>query len=526
MKRTVLMLGLAVGLGFLLRPPASAVPLSDLAEEQFEKGPSVLSPTPRSPFAPSYRLGDEVDVNALLVQGIIHGKPLRMALLSGRIVREGEKIGRYHVDRIGPEGIVLSFESNLYQLKLENYVPPIRKKAKGGYTVEFRNASLRDALRFLAKGADLNLIMPEDLGGRVTLSFEEIELLEVIRSILRVNNFEYAMEAGVIRVGKPDAFAGGTDLRTQSFRLRYATAKDLVEKVKQLLSDRGSVIADDRTNTLTVKDRDPIVATIAGLISQIDKRDRQVQIEARIVDASRNFSRAIGIRWGLAAQKDNVQVGGSQSAGTSPDTTNPLNVNLGAANPTSAIGLIIGSLAGALNIEAQLTAAEQKGDIEILAKPSVTTLNNIPAKIRSGTKIYVKSTSSINIGTSGGLGSAAQTQGLQEIETGITLTVTPQISVDDYIKMKIEAMESEPDFSRTVDGIPAIIDNHAFTTVILKDGETTVIGGLSRQRTTKEKRGVPGLQSIPVFGNLFKSRTRTREDSELIIFITPRIIKS
>lgn len=526
MKTLVLLILAFVLLSLLGHRSGEAVPLSDLAEEQFEKGPSVLTSTPRSPFVPSYRAAEDVDVSTLQVQGIIDGKRLKMALLSGRVVREGEKLGRYTVDKMDPEGVVLSFESSLYRLKLENYVAPVGKKKGGGFTVELRNAALRDALRFLAKASDLNLIMPEDLGGRVTLSFDDIELLEAIRSILRVNGYEYALEAGVLRVGRPDAFAGGTDLRTQSFRLKYATAKDLTEKVKLLLSDRGSVIADDRTNTLTVKDRDPIVQTIAGLMSQIDKRDLQVQIEARIVDASRNFSRSLGVRWGVSGQKDNVQVGGTQSAGTNPDTTNPLNVNLGATDPTSGLGLIIGRIAGALNIEAQLTAAEQKGDIEILAKPSVTTLNNIPAKIRSGTKIYVKSTSSINVGTGGGNAASAATSGLQEIETGITLTVTPQISTDDYIKMRIEATQSEADFSRTVDGIPSVIDSNASTTVILRDGETTVIGGLSRQRTSREKRGVPGLQRIPVLGHLFQSKTRTRADSELIIFITPKIVGS
>ena len=142
-----------------------------------------------------------------------------------------------------------------------------------------------------------------------------------------------------------------------------------------------------------------------------------------------------------------------------------------------------------MNLEAQLTAAEDKGDIHILSKPSVMTLNNMPAKIRSGSKIYVKSTSSISVGTAGGTSSTGATGGLQEIETGIQLTVTPQISIEDYIKMKIDATESEADFSKTVDGIPSILDNTASTTVLVKDGETTVIGGLYRTKSTKEKRG-------------------------------------
>lgn len=502
-----------------------AIPLSDLAEEQFEKGAASLSPNPRSPFVPSYRVGEEVDLSTLLVEGVIYGSRLRMALLSGHIVREGEKIGRYSVDKIQSDQVVLSLGSNFYHLKVENFVAPLGKKGEVRFTVELRNAPLRDCLRFLAKGAGLNIIMPEDLGGRVTLSFNDIDLIEALRSILRVNGYAYAMESGIIRVGRPDAFVGGTDLRNENFHLKYATAKDLVEKIKPLLSDKGSAIADERTNTLTVKDRDPLVANISSLISQIDKRDEQVQIEARIVDANKNFSRALGIRWGVTGQSGKFQTAGSKDVGTNIDTTHALNVNLGADHPTSGIGFIIGQLSG-FNIEAQLTAAEQKGEIQILSKPSVTTLNNMPAKIRSGTKIFVKSTSSINVGTGGGNAASAATSGLQEIDTGIELTVTPQISIDQYIKMKIDAVESEADFSRTVDGIPAVIDNTASTTVLLKDGETTVIGGLYRVKTTKEKKGVPGFQNIPVMGLLFQSRARTKTDTELIIFITPRLIKS
>lgn len=525
MRRSVYPVLLSLGVLALIVSEGGAVPLSDLGREEFERGPASLSPTPRSPFVPTYRPSEDVDVNTLLVQGILYGRNVRMVLLSGMIIREGEKIGKYKVDEVRPETVVLSQESSLYQLKLENYVAPAASDRKEGFSVEFRNAPLRDALRLLAKGAGLNLLMPEDLGGRVTLSFHAIRLLEALQSVLRVNGYEYAMEAGIVRVGKPEAFAGGADLRTENFHLKYATAKDLVDKVKTLLSDRGSVIADERTNTLTVKDRDVLVSNIASLVSQIDRQDQQVQIEARIVDASKNFSRALGIQWGLAGQKENVQVTGTAAVGASADTTNPLNVNLGASGPTSGIGLIVGQIAGALNLEGQLTAAEEKGEVHILSKPTVTTLDNMPAKIRSGTKIYVKSTSSINVGTSGGASASAGTAGLQEIDTGITLTVTPQISVDNYIRMKIEAVESEADFSRTVDGIPSVIDNTASTTVLVRDGETAVIGGLYRVKTSKTKKGVPGLQNIPVMGMLFQSRSRTKTDTELMIFITPKIVK-
>ena len=505
--------------------PVLATPISDLARDEFEKGPEGLSPVPRSPFSPGARGSGEVDLGSLMVQGTVNGPDLKMALLSGRIVREGEKLGRYTVKSISPERVLLQSGDSSYPLRLQNY---LSSESTGGknYQVEFRNASLRDALNLLAKAAGLNLIVPEDIPGQVTVSFNDIDLMQGIRSILRVNGFEYAVESGVVRVGRPDAFAGGTDLQTVSFRLKYATAKDLMTSVKPLLSDRGQVIADERSNTLTVKDRDPIVSSVRQLIETIDRRDSQVRIEARIVDATRDFSRSLGIRWGVTSKPGSISASGTGDVGINADTKNPLNVNLGAGNPTSGIGLIIGKLASSTNLEGQLTAAEQNGNVKILSKPTVTTLNNVPARIRSGTKIFVKSTSSISIGTAGGTGSQAGTQGLQEIDTGIELTVTPQVSVDDFIKLKIDATQSEADFSRTVDGIPAVIDSTASTTVLLGDGLTTVIGGLFRVRDSIQRRGVPGFQKIPVIGYFFKSKTKTKTDTELMIFITPKIIKS
>lgn len=506
---------IAVGTALsLIAFTSHAAPVSDMAKDLFEKGPILTNPDARSPFVPSIRTAEDLDPTTLIVEGIVYGKGSRWALVSGRIITEGGSIGKFDVSHIGPGEVVLSADATLYHIKMEGSAA---SEAKNGYLVEFRNASLRDALTLLARSGDFNLIMPEDIAGRVNLAFEDIDLMEVLRSILRVNNYEYAQEGGILRIGKADQFVGGTDLRTKSFHLKYATAKDLVDKYRPLLSDKGSVIADDRTNTLTVKDRDPMIVNIANLISQIDKRDKQVQIEARIVDASRNFSREVGIQWGLSGTKENVKVGGDTTVGTSVNG-NPLNVNLGATSPTSGVGLVIGKIAGALDLEAQLTAAEQKGDVHILSKPSVTTLNNMPAKIRSGSKIYVKQSSTVNLGTA-----QAGQSALQEINTGIELTVTPQISIDNYIKMKIDAMESTPDFSNRTDGIPAINDNTASTTVILKDGETTIIGGLYQERDARQKRGVPGLQNIPVMGHLFKSKSRTSSSSELIIFITPRI---
>ncbi len=200
-----------------------------------------------------------------------------------------------------------------------------------------------------------------------------------------------------------------------------------------------------------------------------------------------------------------------------------MNVNLPAANPTSGFGILVGNLGGGVDLEAQLTAAEESGDAHIISQPSITTVNNTPAKIRSGLKVYVKTNSTIAVGGSGGSASSEES-GLQEIDTGIELTVTPQMTASDTIKLKIDAVESEADFSRTVDNIPAVIDNTASTTVLVRDGETTVIGGMMKVNKSSTSQGVPFISSIPILGWLFKNKTKTKTDNELLIFITPRIV--
>lgn len=498
--------------------------LSDLALEQFEKGG--VATGARNPFAPSDVSG-KIDIESLSLEGLLIGKSLKLGLVSGKIVKEGDKIGLYLVKEILPGEIILLTDSEEHHLKVDGYLPSFKQAGGLGFWIEFRNADIRDALKLLSKAEDLNLIVPEDLSGRVNLSFSNISLRNAMRAILKVNSYSYAIENGVMRVGKPDEFLGGTDLLATTFSLKYAKAKDLLDQIKPLLSDKGSVAAEERMNIISVKDYDANIDSVRQLIEKVDAKDQQVSIEAHIIDATSDFSRSLGVQWGASANPTKVLISGGDSTGTikiGTNTPTPAHVNLGATTPTSAAAFRIGQLPGITNIDLQLSAAEEKGDIRILSKPSVTTINNAPASIKSGLTLYVKSNSDINVGTSGG-SSTASSSNLQAIKTGIQLEVTPQITPNDYIKLTIEANESEADFSRTVDGIPSIIDNTASTTVILKDGETAVIGGLIKRKDTLKKRSVPGFSKVPVVGLFFKNKTTAKTQNELMVFITPRILK-
>lgn len=484
--------------------------LSDLAIDELLMSGSSSS---RSPFAPGI-VQEEFDPSSLIIDGVLIGPGVKMALISGQIIKINERLGNYTVRDIRPGRVILKQLEEEYVLRMANYSPHIRKRQPNQYFVEFYNADLKKALQMLAKSESINLIVPETVSGKVTVSFMNIGAREVVASVLRVNNLEYATENGIMRVGKADQFKDGSDLKAFTTPLRYATAGDVQTKLKTFLSERGSSTFDERTNTIIVKDHANVIDNVRRFLASVDRKDPQVSIEAKIIDASKSFSRALGIQWGMTTGPDNIVVRGNQDSGTitsSPHTGTV--VNLGAQSPTSGLDILVGRLPFNTSLQAQLSAAESNGSIRIISKPNVTTINNLEAKITSGLTVYVK--------TDGG---ADEGPSLQAIETGVELSVTPQITINRMIKLKIQVSESEADFSRTVDGIPAVLNNDVISNVLVPDGETAVIGGLLKMKTTKENRAVPGISKIPIVGWLFKNSTRTKDDNELMIFITPKII--
>lgn len=457
---------------------------------------------------------EEFDPTSLVIQGIVIGPDIRYALVSGQLFSEGDRIGYFTVDEIKPGKIILTQLEDKFIVRMEGYSAPARQRSSSRYFVEFYNADLKQSLRMLSKAESLNIIIPEATNGKVTVSFNNTYPTDVIAAILRVNSLEYAVENNIMRIGPSDQFKDDSDLKAISIPLNYATAKELEDKVKTFLSDRGSTVSDERTNIIIVKDHANVIDNVRNFLASVDRQDPQVSIEAKIVDASKTFSRSLGIQWGLTSGPNNFIARGNQDAGgiTGGSNTGSI-VNLPASNPTSGVDILVGRLPGNTTLQMQLSAAEANGTIRIISKPNVTTINNKTATIRSGVKIYVKVE-----------GGADEGPTLQEIDTGITLKVTPQITLNKMIKMNLEAIQSEADFSRTVDNVPSILDNNATTTVLIPDGETAVIGGLLRVNTTTEKKAVPGISRVPVLGWLFKSTTKTKANKELMIFITPKIL--
>ena len=393
------------------------------------------------------------------------------------------------------------------------------------YDMTFRDAPLRDVLQFLSLIAGVNIVVPEGIEAVVNVTFKDIFISDALNAIIRSNKLEYTIEGKVIRVGRLAQFReAGEDLKTETFRLRYAQATDILDNVKALISSRGSAVADGRTNSLIVRDVVSNMGNIHRFIGDVDIKDAQVLIESKILEATRSFSRSLGIQWGVNRGSDgwNWRIGGTQATGQA-DSGRNFNVNLPADSPTS--GLLVGAFLKRTNLDFQLSAAEQRGDAYVISDPSIVTSNGKSAKIRSGSTMVLQGTGTVNIGTDGGTTTSTGASDYDQIETGIQLSVTPQITIDDYVKMSIEAETSSPDFSRMIQGVPVIVDNTASTTVVVKNGETTVIGGLTRFSDSLSKKRVPGFSRIPLIGNLFKSKSKSLDNTELLIFIKPTIIR-
>jgi type IV pilus secretin PilQ/predicted competence protein len=483
---------------------------SDLAIEHLSGSANMGE---RNPFAPGV-VEEQSDPSSLMVQGLIVGTNFGYALINDQIFSIGDRIGFYAITDIQPGKVILKQLEDKYIIRMDGYSQSINKRQRGKYFVCFNSAALKKALELLATAGDLNIIIPEKTDGKVSVTFYNTDIMNVLASILKVNELEYAFENDILRVGPASQFQDGSDLKALMIPLNFATASELEPQVKTLLSGRGSAISDARTNTLVIKDHANVLDSVRKFLNSVDKQDPQVSIEAKVVDASKNFSRSLGIQWGFSTEPGNIVFRGNQdvsaiNGGVSSGTI----ANFPITGASSGFNILVGRLPGNSNLEMQLGAAESTGQIRIISKPNVTTINNKPASIRSGITMYVKVE-----------GGADEGPTVQAIESGIELSVTPQITLNKMIKMEISAIQSEADFSRTVDGIPSILDNTASTTVLVPDGETAVIGGLLRASSTQETKGIPGISKVPVLGWLFKSTRRVKESKELMIFITPKIL--
>jgi type IV pilus assembly protein PilQ len=424
-------------------------------------------------------------------------------------------------------------------------VPPVQPDQTGRFrgtpvSLDFQGADLRAVLRTFAEISGLNIVIDPTIQGTVDVSLRDVPWDQALDIILKANKLGYSVDGTVVRIApinvlsleeeerrklsEAQALAG--DLRVLTVPLSYAKAPDLVAILtRSALSARGEVQVDARTNTLIVRDLADRLTTAAELVKALDRPQPQVEIEARIVQTTRDFARSIGVQWGFNGRLDpalgnttnlafpnNGSLTGRTAGVVGENGANPA-VNLGVGAATSALGLALGSVNGALNLDVALSALERTGHGRLLSTPRVSTQNNVEAEMTQGVEIPIQTV-------------ANNTVTVSFKPAALTLRVTPQITASNTVIMRVFLENASPDFSRQVNGIPPIDTQRAQTTVLVGDGETTVIGGiyLSREQATEGR--VPLLHRIPLLGWLFRRDELSDESRELLIFITPRITRS
>ena len=422
---------------------------------------------------------------------------------------------------------------------------------------DFEDSDLRVVLRLFSQISGLNMIIDPQVQGRVNVVLTDVPWDQALEQILRSNKLGYSVEGNIMRIAPlsvladeqnqtqklSEAKALAGELQVRTFPLSYAKAETLGPLVtKSALSARGQITFDARTNTLILMDLPDRLQTAQALILQLDKPQPQVEVQARVVQTSRDFARAVGIQWGFngranssignttsLAFPNNGSLGGrvgTTNAGTGaqqgPNDPRPgggvqdtaTAVGLPAIGATSAVGLALGSINGAFNLDVALTALENTGKGRILSEPRLTTQNNQQAVVRQGVQIPVQTISNNTTTTS-------------FVNADLSLTVTPQITVSNTVIMNISLTNASPDFTHTVgdNGTPAINSQSATTTVQVNDGATTVIGGIfvSQEQTANDR--TPYLSRVPILKWLFQRNSVTDSSRELLIFITPRIIR-
>ena len=415
-------------------------------------------------------------------------------------------------------------------------------------SMDFQGVDLRSVLRTFAEISGLNMVIDPDVQGTVDIVLNEVPWDQALEVILRGNQLDYTVDGTIVRIAKIDtlkkeqeqrqqltkAMAEAGTLTFQTFSLSYAKAASVAPLLtkSQLVSPRGQVQIDERTNTLIVADLGERFTGIRQLLQTLDRPEPQVEVEARVVQTTREFARAIGIQWGLNGRMT-PDVGNTTNLafpnrGTLGGRTGAVNqpvdprsteleatgnaVNLGVPGASSAIGLALGAVNGAFNLDVALSALERTGKGRVLSTPRLTTQNNIEAEVAQGIQIPIQTV-------------ANNTVTVTFKEAVLLLKVNPQITTAGTVIMRITIENAAADFSRQVNGIPPIDTQRANTQVQVDDGATTVIGGIFVSREQNSVERVPGLHRIPLLGWLFRRDTNSDESRELLIFITPRILK-
>ncbi|MDH5405563.1 MAG: type IV pilus secretin PilQ [Candidatus Aminicenantes bacterium] len=435
---------------------------------------------------------------------------------------------------------------------------------------DFNNVNIHDVIRLFADFTGLNFVIDPDVSGRITIVLHDVPWDQALDIILKNNGLGKIYELNVVRIATNQKLAQeaaaerklkeeielAEDPITVTWSASYAKAGNLEAIVRKNLSTKGDVIIDERTNTLIITDIPRRVGTITDLIQSLDIPTAQVMIEARIVETTARVLQDLGVKWGFRSVADALhgnttnfffpnsyqmqgmapstqRMGGAMGGGfgagmmggampgaaggggmLGPESGiggTPYAVNLPTIEaPNTAVGFTFGSLGGIFAIDAQLELLERQEQARVLSRPKVATLNNIPASIKSGFRIPVTTQMALGMVST------------MYQDAALKMTVTPQITADNTIIMELEISN---DYPLTGGANPQISTKSATSVVLVPDGGTAVIGGIMQVAESYEQSRTPLLHRIPILGWLFKSRYKSKSNRELLIFVTPKILK-
>jgi type IV pilus assembly protein PilQ len=399
-------------------------------------------------------------------------------------------------------------------------------------TMSLRDADIKDVLRSFAQISGLNIVVQPQVSGTVTVELTNVPWDQALDQILKINGLDYQLEGNIMRVAPRQllqreaqqkaeleaAKALSIPLQTIMRRVSYAAANEIAGILRGggatgIMSQRGSVIVDPRTNTLIIKELPSHIDTVIAVIENLDIPEPQVMIEARIIETTKRFSSTLGIRWGFSAIVDPA-LGNTTDLQFPNQGTVDGGVNLLTGGSNALLNVSLGNVLNSFTLDATLQAAENEGLINILSAPKITTLNNERASIQSGLQIPIQTV-------------ANNTVSVQFVNATLRLDVTPHVTAEGTVLMDIDIQKREPQLAFAVVGASnaPIATKDASTRVIVRDGGTTVIGGIYKVTSDQGEDRVPGLSNIPILKHLFKNKRRNDENEELLIFITPRVIK-
>jgi type IV pilus assembly protein PilQ len=414
----------------------------------------------------------------------------------------------------------------------------------------------------MAEEGGVNIVLDPEVKGNITIKVVKLPWDQIFDAALLNNNLDKQIEGNLIRIARKSTLQNeakqnealkkanllAADLETRIKRLNYAKATTLIKSLEEQKTVRGTVVVDERTNSLILTDIPASLDKLNQLIDSLDAAQPQVQIEARIVSATRDFARDIGVQFGFVeGNLHRVTVGGPNTYGTiggtrpsaTPSSTyaagtitgrgaaeskatgsgavstggaGNYNVNLPATKAFGGLGVSIGNIFDTFLLDAAITAGESKGKAKLISQPKIVAQNNNPAVITQGLRFPVQTVSN-------------NTVSIQFFNAALTLTATPQITYEGNILLDLKVENNSADFGNAVNNVPSIRTSESTTRVLISDGGTTIIGGIMVDEESTSSDKVPGLGSIPLLGNLFRRSSVAHTTQEVLFFVTPRIVK-